>query len=74
MTLDVSKPILRTGPAGNRPADGTGVSGSNGGSGGGFEAGREIRDFVRDGTFVVDGSGRIGGAGSTRTASGSGRW
>ena len=56
MTLDVSNPILRTGPDGNKPADGTGVSDSNGGSAGGAETGREV---PLDRKFVDAGAGRI---------------
>ncbi|NQV26947.1 MAG: hypothetical protein HQ518_21565 [Rhodopirellula sp.] len=65
MTLDVSKPIRRTGPGGNRPADGTAVSGSNGGRAGGDE----VRgDVTREGTPVVEGSGSISGSGESGTA------
>jgi hypothetical protein len=66
ITLDVSKPILRIGPDGNRPADGTGVSPSNGGSAGGAET---ARDFARDGEVVDAGAGRISGPSESGTAS-----
>jgi hypothetical protein len=56
MTLDVSNPILRTGPDGNKPADGTGVSASKGGSAGGAETGRDV---PLDREFVDAGAGRI---------------
>lgn len=66
ITLDVSKPILRTGPDGNKPADGTGVSASNGGNAGGAEAGREI---PLDRAPVDAGAGRINGSWASGTAS-----
>ncbi|MGZ0164226.1 MAG: hypothetical protein ACKVII_09930 [Planctomycetales bacterium] len=71
MTLDVSKPILRTGPDGNKPADGTGVSASNGGSAGGEETGRDV---ARPGEFVDAGAGRINGSCTSGTGSSFGAW
>ncbi|MGZ0173661.1 MAG: hypothetical protein ACKVHE_29430 [Planctomycetales bacterium] len=66
ITLDVSKPILRTDPDGKTPAEGTGVSASNGGSAGGAETGRDV---ARDGEFVDAGAGRINGSGESGTDS-----
>ena len=71
MTLDVSKPILRMGPDGNKPAEGTGVSGSNGGSAGGVET---RRDFARPDVLVDDGAGRINGSCESGTGSSFGGW
>jgi hypothetical protein len=71
ITLDVSKPIRRTGPEGKRPAEGTGVSGSNGGSAGGEETGRDV---ARDGEVVDAGAGRINGSGESGTGSSLGGW
>ena len=71
MTLEVSKPIFRTGPDGNKPADGTGVSASNGGNAGGAETGRDV---PLDREFVAAGAGKINGSCASGTGSSFGAW